>query len=218
METMLSFFATMSPVRPAADTPYGQAYAAGRRAVRRLVLDAASRLLEAEGPDALTMRRIAGEVGCSTSVLYTMFGGKAGVAEGLWREGFERLRGAMERVADDDPLGRLAALGRVYRENALANRAYYAIMFQRPIPGFRPSPEAYAESLQPLRILVDAAADCIRAGVFRDADPARVAGVLWGVAPGAVSPGLAGYEGAVDAEARFQELMAAAATWFMARR
>jgi hypothetical protein len=40
-----------------------------------------------------------------------MFGGKAGVAEGLWREGFERLRGAMERVTDDDPLGRLAALG-----------------------------------------------------------------------------------------------------------
>ena len=215
---MLSFFATMSPVRPAADSPYGQAYAAGRRAVRRLVLDAASRLLEAEGPDALTMRRIAGEVGCSTSVLYTMFGGKAGVAEGLWREGFERLRGAMERVTDDDPLGRLAALGRVYRENALANRAYYAIMFQRPIPGFRPSPEAYAESLQPLRILVDAAADCIRAGVFRDADPARVAGVLWAAAHGAVSLELAGYEGAIDAEARFQELMAAAATWFMARR
>jgi AcrR family transcriptional regulator len=218
METMLSFSPTMSPVRPAADSPYGQAYAAGRRAVRRLVLDAASRLLEAEGPDALTMRRIAGEVGCSTSVLYTMFGGKAGVAEGLWREGFERLRGAMERVTDDDPLGRLAALGRVYRENALANRAYYAIMFQRPIPGFRPSPEAYAESLQPLRILVDAAADCIRAGVFRDADPARVAGVLWAAAHGAVSLELAGYEGAVDAEARFQELMAAAATWFMARR
>ena len=215
---MLSFFATMSPVRPAADSPYGQAYAAGRRAVRRLVLDAASRLLEAEGPDALTMRRIAGEVGCSTSVLYTMFGGKAGVAEGLWREGFERLRGAMERVTDDDPLGRLAALGRVYRENALANRAYYAIMFQRPIPGFRPSPEAYAESLQPLRILVDAAADCIRAGVLRDADPARVAGVLWAAAHGAVSLELAGYEGAIDAEARFQELMAAAATWFMARR
>lgn len=208
----------MSPVRPAADSPYGQAYAAGRRAVRRLVLDAASRLLEAEGPDALTMRRIAGEVGCSTSVLYTMFGGKAGVAEGLWREGFERLRDAMERVTDDDPLGRLAALGRVYRENALANRAYYAIMFQRPIPGFRPSPEAYAESLQPLRILVDAAADCVRAGVFRDADPARVAGVLWAAAHGAVSLELAGYEGAVDAEARFQELMAAAATWFMARR
>jgi hypothetical protein len=38
------------------------------------------------------MRRIASEVGCSTSVRYTMFGGKAGVVEALWAGGFERLR------------------------------------------------------------------------------------------------------------------------------
>jgi AcrR family transcriptional regulator len=208
----------MSPVRPGADSAYGQAYVAGRQAVRRLVLDAASRLLEAEGPDALTMRRIAAAAGCSTSVLYTMFGGKSGVAEGLWREGFERLRQALEQAEGDDPLARLAAMGRAYRTNALANRAYYAVMFQRPIPGFQPSAEAYEESLRPLRLLVDAVADCIRAGVFRDADPAHVAGVLWAAAHGAVSLELAGYEGAVDAEARFQDLLAAAAAWFLPRR
>jgi AcrR family transcriptional regulator len=208
----------MSPVRPAADSAYGQAYAAGRQAVRRLLLDAASRLLEAEGPEALTMRRIAAEAGCSTIVLYTMFGGKPGVAEGLWREGFDRLRRAMERVEADDPLGRLTALGQAYRANALANRPYYAVMFQRPIPGFEPSADAYADSLRPLRILVDAVAGCIRAGVFRAADPAHVAGVLWAAAHGAVSLELAGYEGAADAELRFQDLLAAAAAWFFARR
>jgi len=208
----------MSPVRPAADSAYGQAYAAGRQAVRRLVLDVASRLLEAEGPEALTMRRIAAEVGCSTSVLYTMFGGKSGVAEGLWREGFERLRQAMERVEADDPLGRLTALGHAYRSNALANRAYYAVMFQRPIPGFEPSAEAYADSLRPLHILVGAVADCLEAGVFRAADPTHVATVLWAAAHGAVSLELAGYEGAADAEARFEDLLAAAAAWFFARR
>jgi AcrR family transcriptional regulator len=208
----------MSPVRPAADSAYGQAYAAGRQAVRRLVLDVASRLLEAEGPEALTMRRIAAEVGCSTSVLYTMFGGKSGFAEGLWREGFERLRQAMERVEADDPLGRLTALGHAYRSNALANRAYYAVMFQRPIPGFEPSAEAYADSLRPLHILVGAVADCLGAGVFRAADPTHVATVLWAAAHGAVSLELAGYEGAADAEARFQDLLAAAAAWFFARR
>jgi AcrR family transcriptional regulator len=208
----------MSPVRPAADSAYGQAYAAGRQAVRRLVLDVASRLLEAEGPEALTMRRIAAEVGCSTSVLYTMFGGKSGVAEGLWREGFERLRQAMERVEADDPLGRLTALGHAYRTNALANRAYYAVMFQRPIPGFEPSAEAYADSLRPLHILVGAVADCLEAGVFRAADPTHVATVLWAAAHGAVSLELAGYEGAADAEARFEDLLAAAAAWFFARR
>ncbi len=206
----------MSPARPAAGTAYGEAYAAGRQVVRRLLLDAASRLLEAEGPDALTMRRIAAEVGCSTSVLYTMFGGKSGVAEGLWREGFERLRQALEQAEGADPLGRLAAMGRAYRANALANQAYYAVMFQRPIPGFQPSPQAYAESLRSLRLLVDAVADCIDAGVFRAGDPAHIAGVLWAAAHGAVSLELAGYEGAGDAEARFQDLLAAAAAWFFA--
>jgi AcrR family transcriptional regulator len=207
----------MSPARPAAGTAYAEAYAAGRQVVRRLLLDAASRLLEAEGPDTLTMRRIAAEVGCSTSVLYTMFGGKSGVAEGLWREGFERLRQALEQADGADPLGRLAAMGRAYRENALANRAYYAVMFQRPIPGFQPSAEAYAESLRPLQLLVGAVADCIDAGVFRAADPAHIAGVLWAAAHGAVSLELAGYEGASDAEARFQDLLAAAALFFAHR-
>jgi AcrR family transcriptional regulator len=173
------------------------------------------RLLEAQGPDALTMRRIAAEVGCSTSVLYTMFGGKSGV-RGPVAEGFERLRQAMERVEAGDPLQRLSALGQAYRANALANRAYYGVMFQRPIPGFQPSAQAYADSLRPLRILERAVADCVRAGVFRPADPAHVAGVLWAAAHGAVSLELAGYEGAHGAEARFQDLLAAAAAWFFA--
>jgi AcrR family transcriptional regulator len=196
------------------ETPYRRAQAAGREALRRVLLDAASTLLEAEGPEALTMRRIAADVGCSTTVLYGMFGGKAGVAEGLWLEGFERLRQALEAVGGTEPLERLAGMGRAYRANALANRAYYSVMFQRPIPGFEPSLDAYTESLRSLQVLVDAVDDCIRVGVFRAADPMHIAGVLWAAAHGAVSLELAGYEGAVDAEARFDDLLAAAAAWF----
>jgi AcrR family transcriptional regulator len=204
-------------VRPEAETPYRRAYLAGRDAQRRVVLDAASNILEAQGPDALTMRRIAGEVGCSTSVLYTMFGGKSGVAEALWLEGFERLRVALAAVDDDDQLRRLAAMGRAYRANARANPAYYSVMFARPIPGFEPSPEAYSESLRPLQLVVDAVADCAAAGVFRRVDPAHVARVLWAAAHGAVSLELAGHEGAVDADAVFEDLSAAAGAWFSAR-
>ena len=113
-----------------------------------------------------------GRSGCSTSVLYTMFGAKAGIAEALWREGFDRLSTALDQVTGADPLQRLAAMGRAYRANALANRSYYAIMFQRPIPGFQPSPDAYRASLQSLQALTDSVADCVRAGVFRPRIPA----------------------------------------------
>lgn len=206
--------------KPAAGTPYARAYEAGREAQRRLLLDAAGRLLETEGPQALTMRRIAGELGCSTSVLYTMFGGKAGVAEGLWCEGFERLHAALSAAAaaagSADPLARLAAMGRAYRESARADRSYYAVMFQRSIPGFAPSPEARAVSLRPLQLLVDAVTACMEAGVFRSADPGYVARVLWAASHGSVSLELAGYEGAEDrAGARYDDLLAAAASWFM---
>jgi AcrR family transcriptional regulator len=196
-------------------TPYTAAQAAGKASLRRVFLDIASVLLEQHGPEALTMRRIATEAGCSTSVLYTMFGGKAGIAEALWREGFERLSAALDAAAGDHPLERLGAMGRAYRANALANGSYYAIMFQRPIPGFEPSPEAYEVSLVPLRTLANAVAECSRAGVFRAEDPNYIASVLWATTHGAVSLELAGYEGVVDAERRFDDVCGAAAAWFM---
>jgi AcrR family transcriptional regulator len=205
----------VSPVIPT-PSPYATAQAAGKASLRRTLLDTASMLLERHGPEALTMRRIAAEAGCSTSVLYTMFGGKAGIAEALWREGFDRLSAALDAATGEHPLERLGAMGRAYRANALANRSYYAVMFQRPIPGFEPSPEAYDASLTPLRVLAGAVAECIRAGVFRAEDPEHIASVLWAATHGAVSLELAGYEGAVDAEHRFDDLAAAAAAWFTA--
>lgn len=204
--------------KPADGTPYRRAYESGREAQRQLLLDAASRILESEGPQGLTMRRVAGDVGCSTSVLYSMFGGKAGVAEALWCEGFERLHAALLAVDGDEPLARLAGLGRAYRTCALANRSYYAVMFARPIPGFDPSPEAYAASLRPLRLLTDTVAECVAAGVFRPVDPAHAARVLWAASHGAVSLELAGYEGAIDPAACYQDLVAAAAASFFASR
>ncbi len=190
--------------------------AAGRDAQRRLLLDIASGLLETEGAAALTMRRIAAEAECSTTVLYSMFGGKSGVLEALWVEGFERLDRALQRVSAEDPLDRLAMLGRAYRETALANRAYYALMFQRPLPDFEPSPAAYAQSLRALRAITEAVQHCMNLGVFRPGDAAHIARVLWAATHGAVSLELAGYEGAVEADACFDDLLAGAAAWFLA--
>jgi AcrR family transcriptional regulator len=196
-------------------SPYAAAQAEGGASLRRRLLDTASVLREQHGPEVLTMRRIAAEAGCSTSVLYTAFGGKSGIAEALWKEGFDRLSTALDAVIGDHPLERLAAIGRAYRTSALTNRSYYAVMFQRPIPGFEPSPEAYEASLRPLRTLTDTVAECIDAGVFRGEDPRHIAGVLWAATHGAVSLELAGYEGAIDAEHRFEDLCSAAAAWFM---
>ena len=53
------------------------------RPSRADVLEAAERLLVIEGPDALSMRRLATELGTSYQVVYTRIGGKADVVRAL---------------------------------------------------------------------------------------------------------------------------------------
>ncbi|MGW0753976.1 TetR/AcrR family transcriptional regulator [Streptomyces sp. NPDC002587] len=125
-------------------TPYRDAQRVGHDAVRATILDRAIHLLVAAGPAALTMRRIAADIGSSTKVLYTMFGGKEGLIDALYREGFARLRRAQESVPDSTgPLAHLNALGTAYREHALSEPAYYRVMFEQSVPGFRPSVELW---------------------------------------------------------------------------
>ena len=52
-----------------------------------------------EGPNALSMRRIAQLVGCSTTVLYNMFGNKQGLVDELYLRGFDMLRQCIEAVS-----------------------------------------------------------------------------------------------------------------------
>jgi AcrR family transcriptional regulator len=200
-----------------ATSPYALAQRRGQAALRRAVLDEASRLLTAEGPQALTMRRVAGAVGCSTTVLYTMFGAKEGLADALYREGFERLRRRLEAVPGDGrPLARLGALAHAYRQNALAERSYYGVMFQQAIPGYRPSATSLAAGRASLEVLTEAVRACMAARVMEPGDPQAVAEVLWAAVHGAVSLELAGHfpDPEVAAE-RFQTLASAAAAPFL---
>lgn len=196
---------------------YELAQSRGREELRATLLDAASRLLAAEGPAALTMRRIATEVGCSTTVLYTMFGGKDGLAEALYLEGFGRFRRRLESVsAAADPLTHLYDLARAYRANALAERNYYGVMFEQAIPGFTPSPEALRGAKASFDILVDAVRGCVEAGVFARGDAQEIAEVLWASAHGAVSLELAGHLDDDPSGRRYETTITAAGTFFLA--
>ena len=61
------------------------------------------------------MRRIAAAAGCSTMGLYSRFGGKDGVVDELYAEGFERLidGDAARTPPTDDPLADLRAAARL---------------------------------------------------------------------------------------------------------
>jgi AcrR family transcriptional regulator len=179
-------------------SPVTHARQQGQATLRRALLDTASRLLADEGPQALTMRRVATEAGCSTTVLYTAFGGKDGLADALYREGFERLGRRLKDAAaavdpPDDPIAMATALARAYRAHALADRNYYGIMFQRGIPGFTPSAASLEAGNATLGVLEDAVREAIDAGILIPAEADAVAEVLWAAAHGVVSLEIAGH-------------------------
>jgi AcrR family transcriptional regulator len=184
--------------KPAAVTDYRRAKERGREALRLGILDAAGRLLVEEGPQALSMRRVAREVNASTQVLYTMFGGKDGLAEELFLEGFERLTRAHGAAAarSEDPLRHLYDRAEAYFENALANPNYYRVMFFDAIPGFRPSEETLAKTWRTFDALTEAVRACARAGLFArevEEEPREAALSLWSAAHGVVSLRIAGH-------------------------
>ncbi|GHC38278.1 TetR/AcrR family transcriptional regulator [Streptomyces cinnamoneus] len=199
-------------------TLYRNALRSGQEAARAAVLDCAIGLLVEEGIAALTIRRIATEIGTSTKVLYTMFGGKDGLADALYREGFARLRRAQQHVpCATDPLAHLTRLGTAYREHALAEPAYYRVMFEQVIPGYRPSADSLAVAASAFDASTEAVAACIEAGVFRSGDAHEISKLFWAAAHGAVSLEIAGHFPPDTAARRYEALMTAVAQAFLAQ-
>jgi AcrR family transcriptional regulator len=162
-------------------------------ALRIRLLDTAATLLSSEGPDALSLRRLAAEAGTSTSAVYALFGGKPGILRGLFIEAFTRFGAHLDTMTpSDDPLTDLLALGHVYRASALADPYLYAVMFGSPVPGFEPAPQDYAHAEATFIPLLDTVRRAIAAGLLRDADPGLIATALWANVHGLVSLELRG--------------------------
>ncbi|WP_327583047.1 TetR/AcrR family transcriptional regulator [Nonomuraea sp. NBC_00507] len=197
-------------------TAYQQAQQEGQDVVRAAILDAATRLLVTEGPAALTVRRIAGEVGCSTKVIYTLFGGKDGLGEALWLEGFARFERRLLAVsALDDPLACLHAGLEAYRDYALAETDYYRVMFQGALPGLQPGPEAVATAKRTFELLVRRVQDCLEPGLLRGGTAEEIADLLWMAVHGAVSLEISGFFHEPEATRRYRALCSSVLSPFL---
>ncbi len=93
----------------------------------RQIIEVAMELLETEGPTALSMRRIADQIGIRAPSLYEHVPDKRALEAAIISLGFERLAEAFEAAAADpgDPLTRTAG---VYRSFAIAHPHLYRLM------------------------------------------------------------------------------------------
>lgn len=91
------------------------------------IVDVAGQVLESEGRDALTMRRLAAELGIKAPSLYKHFPDKSAVEAALIERGF-RLWGEAARAALEEPGDPLVNLAAAYREIAREHPHMYLLM------------------------------------------------------------------------------------------
>jgi len=136
----------------------------------------------------LTVRRIAAAAGVSTMNVYSRFGGKDGVVEHLFVEGFNRLGEAMNAgAASNDSIADVRVCGLAYRQFAIDHQTLYSVMFDRVVPDFQPSIEAQVLAGSTLDLLARRLERAMTAGTLRSADPLQTAALVWATCHGVVS-------------------------------
>jgi AcrR family transcriptional regulator len=142
-----------------------------RRARRRQetideILAIATDLMTEEGVNGLSLAGIARRLGVQPPSLYKYFPSLMAVYDELFRRGQAEHLAVMRRaMASAEPgLAALTAGLEASGRWLLANRALAQLMFWRPVPSFRPSPEALAPSAEMIALQRAALADAVTAG------------------------------------------------------
>jgi AcrR family transcriptional regulator len=154
-------------------------------ALRATLLSRAAERLSTQGPDALSLRSIARDVGTSTTAVYSLFGSKAALFEELYREAVARFAAELTTVEPtDDAAADLVRLGVAYRQYALTDPHLYEIMFNHTWSEPSSLAREAAETFQPL---VDTVRRAQRSGQLKPAPAETIALACWATAHGLVT-------------------------------
>jgi AcrR family transcriptional regulator len=155
--------------------------------IERELIGAAEEVLVRDGPAGLTVRAVAAQAGIAPMGVYNRLGGKDGLVDALLIRGFDMLRAAVAGGAEPDLLDRLWACGLRYRNFALANRHFYAIMFEGAIPHEFGSEEVALHAAAAFEALVQNVDLAAAAGQIQVLDPREAAQQIWSTVHGAVA-------------------------------
>jgi AcrR family transcriptional regulator len=138
----------MTLVPDASESPVLDRRARRRQETIEEILTAAIELMEAEGVAALSLSAVARQLGMQPPSLYQYFPSKMAIYDALFQRGAEFFRSARleaNAAADTDDIRELDLIAiTAFSRWCLENPVYSQLLFWRTVPGFEPSPEAFA--------------------------------------------------------------------------
>lgn len=114
------------------------------------------RLARTHGLAGVSLREVAREVGMQPQSLYSYFDSKHAMYDAMYAQGCRQFAdGQCRWVLSGDTLADLRMIGRYFVTFCTEDPVRFQLMFQRTIPGFEPSAESFAisvESLDAIRV------------------------------------------------------------------
>jgi AcrR family transcriptional regulator len=153
-------------------------------ALAAAIVERARAVLQETGPDELSLRSIARDLGVSHQAPYRHFANREALLEALAVEGFQALIESLEgalRSAGTDVHARFMAAGMAYVDFASANPAEYELMLGRPI---NDASLSAAAAQQAFRILVGIVEQGQAEGRYRTESARRLATGAWSMVHG----------------------------------
>jgi AcrR family transcriptional regulator len=142
---------------------------ARRRNARADLVATAWEIVREDGLGGLSLRDLARRAGITTPTVYAYFESKNAIFDAMFEEAAQSFADSkLESVEADDPQSNLAADARRFVDFCTSDVARYQLLFQHMLPGFVPSPQAYAPAVRALEMTRET---LIRNGV---ADPAHL--------------------------------------------
>jgi AcrR family transcriptional regulator len=179
---------TTSTSAPVGGPANGDGRPLDRRARRRQetieeIIGIAIEVMGEYGVNGLSLAEVARRLGVQPPSLYKYFPSLAALHDALFHRGHEQHLEAMREAAANAEPG-IPALNAALEASgrwALAHGALAQLMFWRPVPGFRPSPEALAPSAGMVALQRSALADAVAAGQVSPEADSDDAGYLLGI-------------------------------------
>jgi AcrR family transcriptional regulator len=161
--------------------------------VRDQILQAAVAAFEREGPEGLSMRRIAAAVGLTPMALYRHFADKQALTDAISLHALDVWGQRLAEVEAADPLRWLAAAGEAFMDFAIEEPRLYEAAFLFRARSARRFPDDFTAGRSPPVSMIFERIDAAKgAGLIGEAPTPEIGLSIWAMAQGMVELNRAG--------------------------